>query len=237
MKVYITGRFEGKAEQSEIEGLSNAVQRANMKDFCFVRDIEQYKHAFDDPEEKWQKIYDELGACDALLVDVSGLPPSQNVIECGMAFAMRKPIILAVKKGVQYKGLFDGIAATVIEYEHYKDIVQPLKKYDKDRSFTITDKTMLFAVLLVVGGASSWGLAQLFIPLAPIWAILYWLVVRQLFASMRDFDRIVIYIPLAAVWAAGIIVLQQVAMVLAWGWAVGFWLIALVVIQKLKLSL
>lgn len=237
MKVYITGHFDGKAEQPVIEGLSNAVRRANMKDFCFVRDIEQYKPTFDDQKERWERVYDELGACDALLVDVSGLPPGQNVIECGMAFAMRKPVILAVKKGKQYKNLFGGIAATVIEYDHYKDIVQPLKTYDKDRLFTITDKAMLFTVLLAVGGATSWVVAQLLVPAVPVWAIIYWLIVRRLFVSMRDFDRIVIYIPLAAVWAAGLVVLQQVSMALAWGWAVGFWLVALVVIQKLKFSL
>lgn len=236
MKVYITGRFSAKAKD-HLGEVADAVRAAGMKDFCFERDVEHFKQEFDDQKERWERIYDELGACNSLLVVVDGSLGGKTVLECGMAFAMRKPVVVAVKRGSDYKGQLDGVASKTIEYEHAKELSKHLKKYEKDRTFTITDKVMLFAVLLVVGGASAWALAQLFVPLAPVWAVAYWLIIRQLFASMKDFDRIVIYVPLAALWYGGLILVQPISTTLAWGWAIGFWLLALAVIQKLKFSL
>lgn len=237
MKVYISGRFQDEDARPAIEKLSGAVRAAGMKDFCFERDSEHFKQESGDQKERWEQIYDELGACDSVLAAVDGSPGGKTVLECGMAFAMRKPIVVAVKRGSGYKGQLDGVASKTIEYEHAKELSKHLKKYEKDRTFTITDKVMMFAVLLVVGGASAWALAQLFVPLAPIWVVAYWLIVRQLFASMKDFDRIVIYIPLAALWYGGLVLLQPISTTLSWGWAIGFWLLALAVIQKLKFSL
>lgn len=237
MKVYISGRFQDKSATADIEKISEAIRAAHMKDFCFERDIEHFKQKFDDQKERWEHIYDELGACDSMLAMVEGSPGGKTVLEAGMAFAMRKPVVVAVKRGSSYKGQLDGIAAKTIEYDHFKELSKHLKRYEKERSFTITDKVMMFAVLLIIGGASAWALAQLFIPLAPIWAVIYWLIVRRLFDSMKDFDRIVIYIPLAALWYGGLLLLQPISSMVAWGWAIGFWLIAFAVIQKLKFSL
>lgn len=237
MKVYISGRFQDKDAEVDIEKIGQAVRAAHMKDFCFERDVERFRQAFEDEKERWERIYDELGSCDSLLAIVDGSPGGKTVLEAGMAFAMRRPVVVAVKRGSGYKGQLDGIAAKTVEYEQFKELSRYLKKYDKERTFNLTDRLMLFAVLIGIGGASSWGLAQIFIPLAPVWAVGYWLVVRHLFASMRDFDRLVIYIPLAALWYGGLIVIYPLSPAVAWGWAIGFWLAALAVIQKLKFSL
>ncbi len=208
-----------------------------MVDFSFVRDVEHYKYTFDNPKELWERSYDEIGACDALLVDVSDHPTGGRLVETGIAYALRKPIIVTKKHGVDHKQLFDGVASVVIEYEDDKDLTRQLKKYEKDHNFNMTDKSILLVMFLMLGGLIGWVLGQFFIPLAFVGAIGYWLIVRRIFASMRSFDRVVIYIPLIFVWLAGFFLLKTAYIVLAFAWIVGFWLVALYVLRKLKFSL
>lgn len=237
MKVYITGNFTGTERKQKIEALSVAVREAKMDDFCFLRDVQQYKRTFTNAKAKWAKVYDELAASDLLLVDVADGANSRRAVECGMALALKKPIVITIQRGMPHKKLFDDLASTVIEYDSYKDITQPLKRYDKQRNFNVTDQTMLFALLVFFGGASAWVLAQVFIPLGLLWPIVYWWAIRKLFPAVRAFDRVAIYIPLAALWLGGIMLFNQIASYLAWGWAIGFWFAALIILQKLKFSL
>lgn len=237
MKVYVAARFRGTNNKQEIEALCAAVKAADMTDFCFIRDVEQYKHTFDDPKELWQRAYDEIGACDALLIDVSDYPTGGRVVEAGIAYALRKPVIVVKKHGIHHKNLFDGISATVIEYADHKDMSAQLKKFERDRNFSVTDKSTMFVMFLLLGGAISWILAQFFIPLAVVGAVLYWLIVRAVFPPLRSFDRVIIFVPLLCMWAAGLLILQPVNSAFAVAWGIGFWVIALLIIQKAKLSL
>jgi nucleoside 2-deoxyribosyltransferase len=237
MKVYVAARFKGADNKQEIEALCKAVRDAKLKDFCFIRDIEHYKHTFDDPKELWDRAYHELRACDALLIDVSDYPTGGRLVETGMAYALRKPVIVTKKRGVQHKGLFDGIGDTMIEYDDYPDLSHQLKKYDDGRNFTVVDRSMVFAAFLAVGAVISWYLSQLFIPLAALGAIVYWLLARWLYAPLRDFDRIVIYIPLVIVWLTVFYLLLPFYLPLALAWALLYWVVTLIILDKLKLSL
>jgi nucleoside 2-deoxyribosyltransferase len=234
MKVYITARFQGEDNRQTIETLSHAVREAEMQDFCFVRDVEHYQHTFDSPQELWQRTHDELNACDALLIDVSDRPTGGRVIECGMAYALKKRIFVVVRKGVEYKGIFDGIASTVIEYETPKDLAKQLKKYDQESNFNFTDKTLLFVVLLFLGISIGWGAAQYFVPLGIIATTIYWVIIRHFLVSMRAFDRIVIFIPLALIWLAGMGLSDPIGHTLSAAWTLMYWLVVLVVLKKLK---
>lgn len=237
MKVYVAARFKGKENKPEIEALCAAVRAADMNDFCFIRDVENYQHTFDDPKELWQRAYDEILACDALLIDVSDNPTGGRMVEAGIAYALKKRVFVVVKKGVSYKGLFDGISSTVIEYETHKDITKDLKKYEQDSNFNVTDKAMLLGLLVFGGVAIGWVVGQLFVPLGIVAAVAYWLIIRKLFASIRLYDRLVIYVPLVAVWLWLIPILFAVEPLLAWGWIIGYWLVVLAVLQKLKFTL
>lgn len=237
MKVYIAARFKGVENKPEIESLCAAVKAAGMKDFCFIRDVENYKHTFDDPQELWQRAYDEILACDAFLIDVSDNPTGGRMVEAGIAYALKKRVFVVVKKGVAYKGLFKGISSTVIEYETHKDLAKSLKKYDQESSFTITDKIMTLGLLVLGGLALGWLVAQLFIPLGIVASVTYWLVLRKYFSSLRIYDRLIIYIPLVAAWLWGMVTLFAIEPLLAWGWGIGFWLVAAIVLQKTKFTL
>ncbi len=132
MKVYITARFKGSENKSEIEELCAAVKAAGMEDFCFIRDVENYQKTFDNPKDLWERSKLEIQKCDALLIDVSDSPSGGRVVEVGIAYALGLPIFVIAKSGAEYKGFFDGVATQVIRYKKYSDIVAPLSKYLED---------------------------------------------------------------------------------------------------------
>lgn len=237
MKVYVTSRFKGAENKREIEALCKAVKNARLKDFNFTRDIENYEKKFDDPKELWDRARDEIGACDMLLVDVSDHPTGGRVVEAGIAYALRKPIVVVQKTGVTHKPVFDGIASKIISYQDYDDLTKQLKQYDIDRNFNVTDKTTLLIMFLLVGGVIAYGLAQISLLLAPIGAIAYWLVVRHFSATMRAFDRIVVYIPLVLAWWVVFVWLNDSSLLYGVAWTASFWLLALFVLRKIKLAL
>ena len=130
MKVYIAARFKGAENKPEIESLCAAVRASGLKDFCFIRDVENYeKTFFDNQQGLWVRALQEMNACDAFLIDISDQPSGGRVIEAGIAYALKQPIFVLVKSGVQYKEIYDGIAALVITYDDYSDIIEPLKNY------------------------------------------------------------------------------------------------------------
>lgn len=237
VKIYVTARYKGAENKGDIDTLCAAVRDADMKDFCFVRDVEHYKHVFDDPKELWARTYDEIGACDALLIDVSDHPTGGRLIEAGIAYALKKPIIVIKKPGVKYKPFFDGISEKAIEYDDYKDLTQKLKRFDHDRSFNITDKSVMLAMFLLVGALIAWQSWLFFTPLAIIAPVVYWLAVRHFFASMRVFDRVVILIPLALLWLSGLWWLKGISLPLAFAWTLIYWIVAIIVLRRMKLSL
>jgi nucleoside 2-deoxyribosyltransferase len=237
MKVYIASRFLGADNKQEIEALCKVVRDAGLKDFSFIRDVENYKKTFDNPKELWARAYDEIGACDAYLVDVSDYPTGGRMVEAGMAYALGKVVIVIKRRGVKHKELFDGIARAVIEYDDDKDLTEQLKQFDKDQRFDVTDKSMLLVLLLFGGLGIAYVLAQVWIPLAGIAALVYWLVIRHFFTLVRAFDRVIIYVPLIALWASGYFWLTSINMTVAFAWAIIFWIVTLPLLQRMKFSL
>jgi len=237
MKVYVAVRYKGTDNKQQIEELCAAVHDAKMIDFCFVRDVEHYQKTFDDPKELWARAYDEIGTCDALLIDVTDYPTGGRLVEAGIAYALRMPIIIVKRKGTHHKGLFDGIASTIIEYTDYKNLTEQLKKFDDDRNFNLTDRWTMLLLFLLPGAAIGWFLSQLFIPLGIVGATIYWLVARHFVAMLRVFDRIVIYIPLTIIWATGIYYIQPFSQTGVIAWMIGFWLVALLILRKFRFSL
>lgn len=129
MKVYVTARFKGDENRSEIEQLCDAVRKAGMEDFCFVRDVENYQKTFDNPKELWARSLLEIRHCDALLIDVSDAPTGGRVIESGIAYALNMPVFVIARTGVQFKELYNGIATEVFYYGDYDDLTLQLERY------------------------------------------------------------------------------------------------------------
>ena len=129
MKLYITARFKGIENKSDIEELCRIVHESGVQDFCFIRDIENYQRIFTDIKELWSRTKTELKKCDALLIDVTDAPSGGRVIEAGMAYALNIPIIVIVKYGAKYNPHYDGISSQIITYTNCEDITAPLREY------------------------------------------------------------------------------------------------------------
>lgn len=129
MKIYITSRFKGSAENKvEIEKLCSAVRNAGIEDFHFIRDIENYQTGFfKTQKELWNAALKYLKECDALLIDVTDQPSGGRLVEAGMAYSLGKPVYVIIKNDVDYKDFYDGIAAEVYRYNDINDIVGFLK--------------------------------------------------------------------------------------------------------------
>ena len=69
MRIFITASFGDS--QKNIENLCSIVKAAGLEDFCFIRDVENYKKIFDDAKELMQKAKEEIQKSDALLIDVT----------------------------------------------------------------------------------------------------------------------------------------------------------------------
>ena len=237
MKVYVAARYKGTENKEEIDALCRAVRDAKLVDFNFARDIDNYKHAYDDSQELWDRVHDEITACNIFLVDVSDYPTGSRLVEAGIAYAKHMPIIVVKKRGVTHKRVFEGIASVIIEYVDYKDLAAQLYAYESERNFSVNDRMAILVSVVLVGLLMSAAVAQLFMPLGLLVAILYWIVVRWLFPPMRPFDRVVIYIPLAFVWLSVTYLLMHLYIPLAIAWFIGFWIVTISILKKIKFSL
>jgi len=127
MKVFITARFKGIENKKQIEGLCWIIRESWFEDFCFIRDVEDYQKIFNNPYDLWVKVKSEIEKCDAILIDFDG-PASGRMIELWVAFAMKKKIILIVKKDLFVKDTIIWVTNNIIQYNELEDIKKPMKK-------------------------------------------------------------------------------------------------------------
>lgn len=220
-------------DNHDVDKISEAIHSAKLTDYHTVRDY----HSDGDQKHRWSVIRDEIGACDGLLIDVSVPPNDGQMIEVGIAYSLRLPVIAVKKHGARHNHVMDGVSEQVIEYDDYKDLAQKLKRFDHDRSFNVTDKSMMLVMFLLVGVVIGWQAWLLFAPLAIIVPVIYWLIVRQFFVSMRVFDRVVILIPIALLWLSGLWWLKGISIPLAAAWTLVYWVVAIIFLRKFKVSL
>ncbi len=115
MKIFITASYKEGKNKNEIEHLCSLVNKSGFKDFCFIRDIENYQKIFDNPKELMEKAKSEIAKSDVLLIDMTH-KPTGRAIEAGIAFAQNKKIITIMKKGTKIKDTTKGISDAIIEY-------------------------------------------------------------------------------------------------------------------------
>lgn len=236
MKLFISAPVKD-ADNQDLDRLSKAIRDANLSGFCMSRDYKGDSTVLDHPKDLWSLVRDEIGASDGLIIDVTHAPNDARMVEVGIAYSLRLPVIVIKKQGVEHKHLMDGLSEQVIEYENYQDLSKKLKRFDHDRSFNITDKSVLLIMFLLIGVLIGWQSWMLFAPLGIIAPVIYWLVVRQIFATMRAFDRVVILIPIALLWLSGLLWLKGISLPLAVAWTLIYWIIAMILLRRMKLSL
>lgn len=125
-RIFITTTYKNAENKVEIEHLCSLIRQAGFEDFCFVRDVEHYTHIFTDPHELMQRAFEEIRKSDWLLIDVTN-KPTGRAIEAGMAFALKKKIVVIMKKGINIKDSVRGIADKIIEYDLLDEITPHLQ--------------------------------------------------------------------------------------------------------------
>ena len=127
MKIFITAPFKEGKNKTEIENLCSLVKNAGFKDFCFIRDIENYQKVFNDPKELMDRAREEIKKCDVLLFDATN-KSTGRAIEVGIAYSNKKKIIIIMKEGTKIKDTLKGVADVLITYKTIKDIQDDLKR-------------------------------------------------------------------------------------------------------------
>jgi len=126
-RMFITASYKGEENREEIENLCLLVRQSGFEDFCFIRDVENYQHVFDDPRELMKKAFEEIQKSDWLLIDMTD-KPTGRAIEMGMAFALNKKIVTIIKRGTIIKDTVRGVSQAIIEYGNIEEIVPKLKE-------------------------------------------------------------------------------------------------------------
>lgn len=126
-RIFITASFQKDENRVEIENLCLLVKSAGFEDFCFIRDIENYQHIFNDPAKLMESAKKEIEKSEYLLIDMTD-KPTGRAIEAGMAYALGKKVVVIMKRGTQIKDTTRGVATAIIEYNKLDDIVEPLSK-------------------------------------------------------------------------------------------------------------
>lgn len=127
MKVYITITFKEDKNKKGIEQLCSIVKNAGFEDFCFIRDVENYKKVFNDPRELMGRAREEIKKCDVLLFDATE-KSTGRAIEVGIAFSNMKKIVVVMKEGTSIKNTLRGVADAIITYKVIEDIQDDLRR-------------------------------------------------------------------------------------------------------------
>lgn len=129
MKIYITARFAGSKDNRLLQKLCRAVKEAGHTDYCFVRDVEEYKDTFKDAKKLMKRTKEELLKCDALLIDETDNPGGGRMIEAGIAFDADKKIIVIARQGTVVRNTLAGVADKIIFYDQIEDIKKELLSF------------------------------------------------------------------------------------------------------------
>jgi len=71
MKIFITSHFAEATNQQAIEKICLIIRRSGFEDFSFIRDVENFV-SIPDSHELMQRAKEEIGKCDALLIEYDG---------------------------------------------------------------------------------------------------------------------------------------------------------------------
>lgn len=126
MRIFITAPFKKGENKDYIEKLCTSVRQSGFEDFCFVRDVEEYGESAQEGVSMIARAKEEVSKSDVLLLDYDG-PATGRMIEVGMAYAMKKKIIVIVKgKDSQIPNTVTGVSDCIIKYEVLEDIIEPM---------------------------------------------------------------------------------------------------------------
>ena len=127
MKIYIAYRFTGedyKTLQNTLAGISDALTKAGHEVYCSINDDDFFHQNNYSIRQILDHEFVELSKVDQVFALIDSDNRSEGLlIELGYALAKGKPIILAVRKGVNIHSS-KAIANQIIEFENYEHLHQ-----------------------------------------------------------------------------------------------------------------
>ena len=128
-KYFIAYRFTGETPAVLEERLSLVVSslgRAGVEAYCNLFDQHEYEKAQLGPRQIMEKAFAKIDESDGLLVLIASDDKSEGqIMEVGYAFAKNKPIVAAVKAGVNT--YVDAMANQAIYWEDLPDLQAKLE--------------------------------------------------------------------------------------------------------------
>jgi len=121
MKAFLSIKFWGDdRNRGDVEAVIDAMERAGLRVFCFVRDAEEWgKYRFK-PEEMMRMTIKQIDQSDLVVANVADWPIGVGV-ECGYACAKGILIICICPTDAKIANTVAGLARHVIKYRSYDD--------------------------------------------------------------------------------------------------------------------
>ena len=126
MKIFLSIKYyPDLRNRALIEAISAALAAQGWQTVCIVRDVEQWGTLAFTPQALMQRTFDEIDACDLLLVEFSEKGVGLG-IEAGYAAARGRPVVVLAPEGVEISTTLQGISRRVIRYERaVSGLLQP----------------------------------------------------------------------------------------------------------------
>lgn len=233
MKVYIS--LAGSKSKFDLLG---AVEDAKAT-FFEIGQAPETRSEGSQTEEFWQTLYDEMGASDVVLMELDSKLSDAQLVEVGMALTLRKRLVVIKSKGVHRPPVLRGITSDVFDYKDHDDLVDAIKRLDGEHYLSSDDRIMYLMIFVMALLGVAYLAAQVFIPLGPVVALVVWLIARRYIQFVHDFDRVLIYIPLALVWVWISIIINTLthSNIVLIAWTVIYWPAVLYMLKRFKFSL
>lgn len=121
MKLYLSIKYYPDNHNRElIETICTSLEPRHAVS-CMIRDCEQWGEIKFSPRELMQKTFNEIDACDVLLVEFSEKGVGVG-LEIGYTYAHKKPIIVIAREGSDISDTVKGVAQQIIFYASYDDM-------------------------------------------------------------------------------------------------------------------
>lgn len=129
-KIFVSFKFTGEEPVELMKNMSaviGALREKGYKVYCNIESEERYQKEKLTAKQIFEDTLPNLDSSDAVFVfNNSDLRSEGMLIEIGYALAMKKPIIMAAKKGITANSS-KAVSTSVIEFESVDDLVQQIK--------------------------------------------------------------------------------------------------------------
>lgn len=125
-RIFITASFKGLENKKEIEWLCDLVDQCGFNSFNFIRDVEKYYSIFP-AKTMMEKATKKIKKSDLFILQYNG-NGTGSLIEAGVAYSGKIPIITICPIHIKIKKSVAGISSHIILFKNMSDLKTKLSK-------------------------------------------------------------------------------------------------------------